>query len=121
MGLKLVVDGWGVCWGTLPWLSGQQARQAAEGEVPDRLNGSAGRQMDLDPGFHLDDAGGNFDQAQPEGVELSEPPGGAPRHQRPQAPQQPIRPGGKNRPNWFAVAFVEDRRVGGRGVFQAFT
>lgn len=98
MGLKLVVDGSGVCWGTPPRLSGQQARQAAEGEVPDRLIGNAGRQMDLDPGFHLDDAGGTFDQAQPEGVELGDPPGGAPRHQRPQAPEQPVGAGVEEQP-----------------------
>jgi hypothetical protein len=46
-------------------LSGDQARQAAEDEVPDRLIGRAAWQMDLDLGFHLDDASGGLDQAQP--------------------------------------------------------
>jgi hypothetical protein len=36
----------------------------------DRLLGGARRQVDLDLGFELDDAGGEFDQAQLQGVGL---------------------------------------------------
>src|SRR5512147_1963859 len=61
--------------GTRPRFSGDQPRQAAEDEVEDRLIGRAGRQMDLDLGFHLDDAGGDLDQPQPQRVELGDPPG----------------------------------------------
>ena len=57
----------------LPRCSNDQPRQAAESQVPDCLIGSAGWQMDFDLGFHLDDAGGDLDQAQPEGVELGDP------------------------------------------------
>jgi hypothetical protein len=60
------------------------------GITSDRLIGRAGRQMDLDLGFHLDDAGGDLDQSQPQRVELGDPPGRAPGHQCAQAPQQPI-------------------------------
>ena len=47
--------------GTLPRLSGDQTRQAVEGEAEDRLIGGARRQVDLDLGFQLDDAGGDLD------------------------------------------------------------
>jgi hypothetical protein len=47
-------------------------RQAAEEHGKDRLIGGARRQVDLELGFELDDTGGNFDQAQPQGVESDE-------------------------------------------------
>ena len=68
--------------GGIGWMAGRtarcssdQPRQPAEDEVPNRLIGSAARQMDLELGFHLDDAGGGLDQAQPERVELGDAPG----------------------------------------------
>ena len=56
--------------GITPRLSGDETRQAVEQHGEDRLIGGAGRQVDLDLGFQFDDAGGEFDQAQPQGVEL---------------------------------------------------
>jgi len=46
--------------------------------------------MQLDLGFEFDDAHGQLDQAQPQGVELDGAPGRAARHQRAQAPHQPV-------------------------------
>ena len=59
--------------GITPRLSGDETRQAVEQRGEDRLIGSAGRQVDLDLGFQFDDAGSEFDQAQPQGVELHDP------------------------------------------------
>ena len=73
-GEALEVAGRGRGGGTPPRRSGDQTRQAVEGEADDRLIGCAGRQVDLNLGFHLDDAGGDLDQAQPERVELGDPP-----------------------------------------------
>jgi hypothetical protein len=56
--------------GIRPRRSGNQTRQPVEERGEDRLLGRARRQMDFDSGFQLDDAGGEFDQAQPQGVEL---------------------------------------------------
>src|SRR5512132_3866104 len=61
IGLGLVGSGDGGA--DLPRCSNDQPRQAAESQVPDRSIGSAGWQMDFDLGFHLDDAGGDLDQA----------------------------------------------------------
>ena len=58
----------------MPQLSGDQTRQAAEEQGKDRLIGSARRQVDLELGFSAQRAGGEFDQAQPQGVELHAPP-----------------------------------------------
>jgi hypothetical protein len=52
-------------WGTLPRGSGDEARQATESEMADRLIRGAGRQVDLDLRRHLDDAGGDLHQAKP--------------------------------------------------------
>jgi len=43
-----------------------------------------------DAGLQRDDASGQFHQPQPQRVELRDTPGGAPRHQAAQRPQQPI-------------------------------
>ena len=58
--------------------------------MPNCLIGGAARQMDFDLRLHLDDAGGDFHHAQPERIELGDPPGGGLGHQRPQAPQKPV-------------------------------
>ena len=60
--------------GLMPRRLGDEARQAAEEHGEDRLIGSTRRQMDLEQGFQLDNAGGKFDQAQPQGVELHDSP-----------------------------------------------
>ena len=48
------------------------------------------RQMDGDPGLHLDDAGGDLDEAQAQGVELGAPPRRSARQRRAQGPHQPV-------------------------------
>ena len=68
-------------------------RQAAKGEIDDRLIWGAGRQVDLDLRLHLDDARGDLHQAEPQGVELGHPPARAFWSHQSQAPQQPIGPG----------------------------
>ncbi len=60
--------------GITPRLSGDETRQAVEQHGEDCLIGGAGRQVDLDLGFQFDDAGGEFDQAQPQGVKLHDSP-----------------------------------------------
>src|SRR5512147_164578 len=99
--------------GTRPRFSGDQPRQAAEDEVEDRLIGRAGRQMDLDLGFHLDDAGGDLDEAQPQRVELRDPPGRGPGHQGAQAPQQPIGAGVQEQPELVGGGLGTRGAVGG--------
>jgi len=47
-------------------------------------------QVQLDLSFHLDDSHGELDQAQPQRVELRGAPGRAARHERAQAPHQPV-------------------------------
>jgi hypothetical protein len=81
--------------------------------VPDRLIGRAGRQVDVGLAFHLDDAGGDLDQVQPERVELVDPPGRASGHQYPQAPQQPIRAGVQEQPELVGGGLGTRGAVGG--------
>ena len=66
--------------GPMPRRSGDEARQAVEEDGEDRLIRSARRQMDLELGFQFDEAGGDFDQAQPQGVELHDAPSRTLRH-----------------------------------------
>jgi hypothetical protein len=60
--------------GVTPQLSGDETRQAVEQHGEDGLIWGGDRQVDLDLGFQFDDAGGEFDQAQPQSVELHDPP-----------------------------------------------
>jgi hypothetical protein len=50
------------------------ARATIDRGVQRRL-ACARRQVDLDLGFQLDDAGGEFDEAQPQGIKLHDAPG----------------------------------------------
>jgi hypothetical protein len=109
----LGVAGRGLGRGTPPRRSGDQARQAAEDEAEDRLIGRAGRQVDLDLGFHLDDAGGDLDQPQPERIELRNPPRGTPRHRSPQAPQEPVGTGVQEQPELVGGGLGTRSPVGG--------
>lgn len=61
--------------GVLPCVHRISRGRPADGQVPDRLIGAARWQMDLDLGFHLDDAGGGLDQPEPQRVELGDAPG----------------------------------------------
>jgi hypothetical protein len=74
----------------VPRFSGDQARQAVEDDAKDRLIGGARRQVDLDPLFQFDDAGGDLDEAQPQSVELHDAPGRALGHQPAHRPEEPI-------------------------------
>ena len=60
--------------GHMPRLSGDEARQAGEEHGEDRLIGGARRQVDLELGFQFDDAGGELDEAQPQGDRRDAPP-----------------------------------------------
>ncbi len=53
----------------------RHAREPLEQQAHDGRGGACARQMDRDPGLHLDDAGGDLDEAQAQGVELGAPPG----------------------------------------------
>ena len=53
-----------------PQGSADQARHPLEGEAQDSPMRPGARQVQHDPGLQRDDAGGEFDQAQAEGVEL---------------------------------------------------
>ena len=55
----------------------RHARQSLEQEAHDGRGGTCARQVQGDAGFHLDDAGGDLDQAQAQRVELGAPPGRA--------------------------------------------
>ena len=57
--------------GTLPRGLAGQARHAAEDEGQDGLARGGAWQVQLDLGFHLDDAHGQLDQAQPQGGPLA--------------------------------------------------
>jgi hypothetical protein len=81
--------------GTVPRLSGDQARQAVEDDAEDRLIGGARRQVDLDLLFQFDDAGGDFDETQSQSVELHDAPGRSFGHQPAHRPQKPIGTGAK--------------------------
>jgi hypothetical protein len=54
--------------------------------------------MHPDPRLHLDDAGGDFDEAQAQRVELGAPPHRALRHRVAQAPHQPVGAGVQEQP-----------------------
>jgi hypothetical protein len=64
----------------MPRLSSEKARQAGEKHGKDRVVGGARRQMGFELGFELDDAGGDFDQTQSQGVELHDAPSRTSRH-----------------------------------------
>ena len=81
-----------------PRLSGDEARYASESEAQDSLAGARRRQMDADHGFHLDDAGGDLDEAQAQRIELGDAPHRTFRHRHAQAPHQPVRAGVQEQP-----------------------
>ena len=75
-----------------PRRSCREARDAAEDVAQDGLGWRGRRQMDADLCPHLDDAGRDLDQAQPQRVELGDAPGGALRHGAAQSLQEPVGP-----------------------------
>ena len=97
MGGGLGGAGSGVGRGTRPRRSGDQARQAAEGEADDRLLGCAGRQVDLILVFSSTMQAATLIRRSLR-VSNWAPPGRASGHQHPQAPQQPVGAGVQKQP-----------------------
>jgi hypothetical protein len=102
--------------GIRPQLSGHKTRQAIEECGEDRLIGGARRQVDLDLGFQLDDAGGEFDQAQSQGVELHDAPVRAFGHEAAHRPQEPIGAGVQEQAELVGFGLVAGGAVGGEVV-----
>ncbi len=77
------VAGCGVgCWtGASARCSAGEPREAFQHEAQDGLVGTGARQMKHDAGLRRDDAGGELQQAQPQRVELLDPPARALWHQ----------------------------------------
>jgi len=68
--------------------------------------------MDADHGFHLDDAGGDLDEAQAQRVELPDAPHRTPGHRCAQAPHQPVGAGVQEKPKLISG------RLGARGAIR---
>lgn len=73
-----------------------------------------GGQMKPDHGLHLDDAGGQLDQPQAQGVELGGSPRGALGHQAAQGPQQPVGSGMEKQAELVGGGRVAGGTVGGQ-------
>jgi len=82
----------------LPRRSGDEARDACEGDPEDVLIGTCRWPLYPDEGFQFSDAGGDLDEAQAQGVELDGAPDGTFRHGGAQAPHQPVGPGMEEQP-----------------------
>src|SRR5271166_2622631 len=76
--------------GLAPRRSGDEARYALQSEAQDILRRTRGRQVHADHRFHFDDAGGDLDETQAQGVELGDAPHRALRHRYAKPPHQPI-------------------------------
>ena len=74
LGSGVAVSGWA---GTERWgvSDRRHARQPVEDKMHQRRGEACARQVERNAGFQLDDASGNLDEAQAEGVELGAPPG----------------------------------------------
>ena len=82
----------------LPQRSGDQARDAREGDPEDLLIRACGGPLHADEGLQLSDAGGDLDETQAQGVELDGAPDGSFRHSGAQAPHQPVGTGMEEQP-----------------------
>ena len=102
--------------GIRPRLSGNETRQTVKEHGEDRLIGGARRQVDLDLGFQLDDAGGEFDQAQSQSVELHDAPDRAFGHEAAHRPQEPIGAGVQEQAELVGFGLVAGGAVGGEVV-----
>src|SRR5271168_1189918 len=90
-------------WGVTPRPSGDEARDfetrdSSERIVENVLRRTRCRQVHADHRLHLDDACGNFDQAQAQGVELRHTPHRMLRHRHAQAPHDPVGAGVQEQP-----------------------
>ena len=103
-----------------PRLSDDQTRQAVKEHAEDSLLGGARRQVDLDLGFRLDDAGGEFDEARPLGIKRHDAPGRALGHRTAHRPQQPISAGMKEGAQLVGRGLVAGGAVRGGVIFSCF-
>src|SRR5271166_2365625 len=76
--------------GVTPRLLRDEARDTPEGEAQNILPGTRCRQVNVDRCLHLDDARGDFDEAQAQRVELGDAPYRTFRHRCAQTPHEPI-------------------------------
>src|SRR5260370_15242783 len=102
--------------GTMPRFSGDQAWQAVEDDAEARLIGGARGQGDLDRLFQFDDAGGDLDEAQPQGVELHDTPGRGFGHQPAHRPEEPVGTGVKEEAELVGRGLMAGGAVGGEMV-----
>ena len=72
--------------------------------------------MDFDLGFQLDDAGGEFDQTQSQGVELHDAPDRAFGHNATHRPQEPTGAGVQEQAKLVGFGLVAGGAVGGQVV-----
>lgn len=77
----------------MPRRLSDEARYSSQDNAQDRLVRAGRGQMQADLGFHFDDANGDLDEAQTQGVELGEPEARTPGHGGAQPPHQPVRSG----------------------------
>src|SRR4029077_302738 len=102
--------------GTMPRFSGDLARPAGENDAEDCLIGGARRQVDLNLLFQFDDAGGDFDEAQPQSVELHDAPSRAFGHQPAHRPEEPVGTGVKEEAKLVGRSLMAGGAVGGEMV-----
>ena len=79
--------------GLTPRQSCDEARNSLQSEAQDILRRTRRGQMHPDHRLHFDDAGGDLDEAQAQGVELSYTPHRALRHRDAKPPRQLVGPG----------------------------
>ena len=82
----------------MPGRSGDETRDAIEGDPEYLLTGAGGRPLDTDHGFQFGDAGCDLDEAQAQGIELDGAPYRAFRHGGAQAPHEPVGTGMEEQP-----------------------
>ena len=86
------------------------------------MTGAAGHALGSvqgDAGLHLDDAGGDLDQAQPQGVELGAPPRRAFGQGGAQGPHRPVGAGVQEQPELIGGGAGAGGAVGGEVAFHA--
>jgi hypothetical protein len=102
--------------GHLPHLSGDQARQTVAEQGEDCLIGGARRQKDRELGFRFDNLGGDFDQAQPQGIELHHAPDRTFGHDATHRPQEPVGAGVQEQAKLVGLGRMAGSAVGGEVV-----
>ena len=77
----------------MPGRLSDEARYSPQDNAQDRLVRAGRGQMQADLGFHFDDADGDLDEAQTQGVKLGGSEARTPGHGGAQPPHQPVRSG----------------------------